>query len=215
MRRSVLFWLIVALLVISALFSQGNVMTDQCVNGACLILAKTSPVAVLVAIVMLVLVLSYGRKHPTPLEGQVSLRTRIAAFLIDLFAAASIMGPLTALPMLGYAALVSGPFVWAVQSTSPGPVDHLVALALVASGFAGALVYFLLPVAWRLQTPGQYIMGYRVVTDGARSPNWLVLGIFAFVGVVTWPISLLLASRRTDREFWWSAQVGLHAVGVG
>jgi uncharacterized RDD family membrane protein YckC len=212
MQRRTLFLTIAALLLISMLFSQGNVMTDQCVNGACVIHAKTSPVAVLVGIAMLVLIVSFKRKLLEPLDGRVKLRTRIGAFLIDLFTASAIVGPLTALPMLGYAALVSGPFMWAIESIAPSPFDHIVAVALVISGFIGLFAYFLAPVARGIQTPGQYIFGYRVETNGLRRPNWFILGFSAFVGVATWPISLLLASRRDDREFWWSAKSGLRAV---
>jgi len=212
MRRRTLFVIIAALLLISMVFSQGNVMTDQCVNGACVIHAKTSPVAVLVGLAMLILIVFFKRKSFEPVDGRVKLRTRVGAFIIDLFTASAIVGPLTALPMLGYAALVSGPFMWAIESIAPDPLDHIVAVALVISGFITLFAYFLAPVARGVQTPGQYILGYRVETNGPRRPNWFVLGFSAFVGVVSWPISLLLASRRDDREFWWTAKSGLRAV---
>lgn len=161
---------VVGLLLGQSVLGSSNIMTDRCLNGTCVILARTSPQGLMFAMAGLMLVIFHRPRPSTAAPGQtVWLRARVGAFLIDFLAALTIVGPLAALPMLVYAAALSGSFLWSVQSIAPDWWDHLFAVACVLVGFSGLCL---------------------------------------------WPVSLLMAALRPDREFWWSRVGGVRAVRV-
>lgn len=215
MNRWLVLGVVSFLLVVGSAFSAGSVMTDRCINETCVIQAKTSPVGVLVALAMLTLVFAHKQSASVPREaGTVRLRMRIGAGVVDFLAAASIIGPLTALPMLVYAAITSGPFLWAVQSIDPNGFDHALAVGLMFCALSAFFAYFYLPPRRGRLTLGQYIFGYKMIGQLNRRPNYLMSGSLAFIGVIVWPISIFLAFRRPDREFWWSVRAGFRAVRI-
>lgn len=215
MKRSWVLAAVVGLALVSMVFGASSAMTDQCVNGACVIVARTTPVGVLMAAAFLLLVIFHRPRPSTPVPGErVRLRARLGAFLIDVITVMSIVGPIAALPMLIYAAVVMGSFLWAVQVDNPDWWDHLIAAPLALGGVTGMVAYFCVLPRLRRQTLGQYVLGYRIVAMEGKRPNFALLGFLGFVGVCVWPVSLILAALRPDREFWWSRTVGVHAQRV-
>lgn len=188
-------------------------MTDRCVSETCEIVAQTSPWAIVASVLCLALVIFYRPLvfYPAP-EQKVRLRSRLAAFFIDIFVGFSIIGPLSALPVVLYVALASGSFWWGVRISGPNLWEHMFAIVLVLGAMVGLFVYFYAPQARGRQTLGQYVMGYRVERVEGRTINYVVLGLLTFVGVCAWPVSVILALLRPDREFWWSVKTGVRAV---
>ncbi|RAK56723.1 RDD family protein [Phenylobacterium deserti] len=215
-QRWVLTVIIGAWLFATVLSGGGSVLRDECVNGVCVVQARTSLASVLIAAGLLAFVLTYRRKpvEALPGAGPVRLRTRIFALVLDMLAAGAITVPLGALPMLAYAAATSGEFLWAVQSNRATAVDHLFASTLVLATMVGMGVYFFLPVIRGAQTPGQYVAGYRIASVGGSAPKWPAVIVTALLGLLLWPVSVVLALGREDREFWWNRRQGLQAVPV-
>lgn len=213
MKRAWVLAIIVGLLILQIASGSSNVMTDRCVNGTCEIVAQTSPWAIMAAVACLAVVIFHRplASSPAP-EQKVRLRSRVAAFFIDIFAGFSIVGPLSALPMVLYVALASGSFWWGARISGPNVWEHLFAVVLVLGAVLGLFVYFYAPQARGRRTLGQYVMGYRVERIEGRTVNYVVLGLLTFVGVCAWPVSMVLALLRPDREFWWSLKSGVRAV---
>jgi uncharacterized RDD family membrane protein YckC len=215
MKRS---WVLAAVLiafVVQSVFGVSNVLSDQCINGSCVILARTSPVGLLSAAALLALTVFLHPIPAAPVAGQtVRLRRRVGAFFIDIFAAMMIVIPLAALLMLLYAAAMSKAFAWAVQVSPPDWWDHVIAVVLVIGAFAGLIAYYQLPLRRGRQTLGQYVLGYRLEPSEDGKPHYAKLRILSVVGVCFWPISLAMALSRPDREFWWNHASGVQAVSL-
>lgn len=213
MKRSWVLAIVLIVLVAHSVFGVSNVLTDQCVNGSCVILARTSPIGLLGSVALLALTILVRPAPATPAVGQtVRLRRRVGAFFIDVFVAMMIVVPLAAMPMLLYAASVSKVFEWAVQVSQPDWWDHVIAVVLVISSVAGLALYYQLPLRRGRQTLGQYVLGYRLEPSDSGKPQYAKLTMLSFVGACLWPISLAMAASRSDREFWWNRASGMHAV---
>lgn len=213
MKRSWVLATVLIVLLAQSAFGVSNVLTDQCVNQGCVILARTSPIGLLSSAALLALTIFLRPVPAAPVAGQtVRLRRRVGAFFIDIFAAMSIVVPLAALPMLLYAAAMSKVFLWAVQVSQPDWWDHVIAVVLIISAVAGLVVYYQLPLRRGRQTLGQYVAGYRLEPREGGTPRYAKLTMLSLAGVCLWPISLAMAAARPDREFWWNRAAGVCAV---
>ena len=96
----------------------------------------------------------------------------------------------------------------------------LLSLVHVAAGilFGIALVfsYFWLHARFGRATPGQYVMGYRIIATGEGEPEYAHRTLSAFVALCLWPVTAVSASQAdsTPGTYHWDRESHTRAVSV-
>lgn len=208
------FW---GALATAGFLTGSNVSSHECVNGACRVLAATSPWGLLTALLMVGFVILVPRRAvERDHVRQVKIVDVVLSFFIDFVTYILMTAPFVALYSLLLEYHFTGVFTWSFERDYERGMEALIQAALMIGVFFILFGYFYAPILRGQQTPGQYLMGFRVegLPGSGREPRF-GLGLFlGFAGLAMWPVSLALAVGRSDKRFWWNRIAATRLVAV-
>lgn len=190
---------------------------SSCANSECFVAAGSSPIALVVAIALLVFLFTYPQRQYRPNDQKViGVLRRFAAFLLDFAATMIITAPIAAVPTVIAEYLYTDTFQWSFKREFVRSTDTAVILPVTLGVFLAMFLYFYLHPKYGRQTLGQYILGYRVIAvDGSVRASFGKRVFLSFIGLCAWPVSLVLALRSEGKSFWWDAASDSKVVHAG
>jgi hypothetical protein len=218
MNRFLVFIVIPGGLVLSSWASSETVgAQSKCADSECLVSAGSSPVALVVALALLVFLFAYPlRAYPPDDQRVVGVFRRLGAFLLDVGLIMAIAAPIGAIPTLLAEYHYTDKFQWSFTREFARQTDMALILPVAIGIFMAMFFYFSHYPRKNRQTLGQYVLGYRVVAAGsARPPSYGVRTLLSFIGMCMWPISVVMALSSERKAFWWDAASGTEVVHVG
>ena len=140
------------------------------------------------------------RKRPVDGESRVGKLRRVTAFVTDMSVGIMITLPPIVLISLAVEWATTGAWAWSYERDFVRATDFvfvgLMMTSLVAVGF-----YFRRQFAAGLMTPGQRLMGFRLVANG-ENPSISKRAFTAWINIAWWPTwPWTLFGRR--RDYWW------------
>jgi hypothetical protein len=151
----------------------------------------------------------------TGLKRPVQIWRRVCAFIIDWHV---LLLPLTALLWaLQYLfnGLVGGLWNWISPATETSAEATLEVLGLILL-FSSTIAYFWLHPKFGKASPGQYIMGYRIIPDpeAAGQPLHFLRMVAAYFALITWLFWIWFIDSEGG-HYWWDRLGRSKAVFVG
>ena len=218
MSRLIVFVVVAVSFAVISWSSPGNFGAEsRCVNSECMVSAGSSPLALLVALVLLALFLFYPR-HRQQITSQsiVGVFRRFGAFFLDFAAIMLVASPVAAIPTLVAEYFYTGSFQWNFEREFGRPTDVLLIIPAVLGVFTALYLYFSLHPKHQRQTLGQYVFGLLVVaTSDSLHASFGKRVLLSFIGLCAWPVSVVMALRNQDKAFWWDAATNTRVVRVG
>lgn len=222
MSRLAVFLTLVLLLVVGSYFGIGGGVGSETViaetgRSTSVFFASASLSGLVLAVVLGGVILLFPRKRGAVIpEQSVGLLRRLAAFYLDFFLFMLVLTPLLAIPALLIEASATGEFKWEFVRDFSRPSDVWVLTPVVLFAFYLLYSYFYWHAVKRRQTIGKYLLGYSLhAADETSGRPQLGRGLLlGALGMVVWPISLVLALRREDKALWWDVRTNVRAARV-
>ncbi|MET1257458.1 RDD family protein [Aliikangiella maris] len=141
---------------------------------------------------------------------------RLGAFYLDFMIVLIGITPLLALPLLIQESSYTGQFVWSFEREFSRSTDSNYILPGVGLAFWFLFYYFYKHPKSGRQTIGQYVLGYKVVsnTDEPSDAEFGVRVFYSYIGLCAGPISLYLALKNPDKAFWWDSATNTKVIRV-
>lgn len=217
MNRLTVFLISLIVFFATTNFSGGNIgMSSQCVNSQCTVAASSSLLSVISSILFSIFILRF--KQPKQLfdsEYTVGVWRRLGAFFVDYAAVLLVLSPIVSLPLLIAEASYTGDFQWSFYRNFTRSTDQLLFLPAISGTFLCLILYFYRYSISERQTLGEYVAGYKIIpADEESEPGYLKRVIYSFIGLCAWPVSVILALRHGQKQFWWDRACHTKAVRV-
>lgn len=177
----------------------------KCSADDCLVWVSLSWYAILGCSILLFLVWRVPSLRNINLKTRVGGIRRTLAFYID-FAICMVMAVIiTPLPDLLVEALYEGTFSWSFSRDYSRVTDGYLMVSSFVISILGIYAYQHLFMRKQMSTPGQYILGYRVIwNDGPPSHSRVAKRVIrSMIGLCVWPVSAFMASRDTKKRYSW------------
>lgn len=223
MTRALLTRLVVAasIVIVVALMifdpGQGIGVNATTVNGHSFYRASSSPPALIVSLILVVLYLWVFRRKAQgrPSSETAGLWMRFWAFAVDFFLVTFILSP-----WAGFLALLreyaqTGSFQWIVQRDYFLPGDVGVTVLLVLCGFPLLLGYFVLPQYLGRPSPGSVLVGICLKYDADTAPPLgRVIGrvLLSYVALAGFFLSVPMALCNPEKRMWQDKVCGTRVV---
>ncbi len=217
MNRLAVFAVVLGTMVFSSWGADGSVgASSNCEDARCVVSASSSPISILLSVALTLFVLTYPQRTGAPDEIRVvGVWRRLGAFFLDFASVVLVVSSLAAVPVLIAEANFTGDFQWSFVRDFARPTDTAYFLPAALGVFLLLFLYFYLHARVNRPTIGQYVLGYRVtVASTDAKPRHGVRVLFAFVGLCTWPISVILALMTPRKAFWWDSATNSRVVRV-
>ncbi len=196
-------------------FSGGEVgFSYHCINNACIVSASSSLFGILFGITFAIFALLFKQQNTLKSPETVGVWRRFGAFIIDYGAVLMVLSPITSLPVLVIEAIHTGKFQWVFYRDYARDTDWIFGL-LVFSMFFFVVFYFYKHPALSRQTLGEYVAGYKIIpADEAKKASYLKRVFWSFLGMCILPVSVILALRNKQKQFWWDDACNTKAMKV-
>ncbi|NHK29364.1 RDD family protein [Parvularcula flava] len=126
---------------------------------------------------------------------------RLVATFLDMAVIGIILTNVAGFIMIWMEAQYTQEFNWRFQRDFTRDTDWIGTLAVLSAWFVIPVFYYVHNRV-HVSTPGQYVVGYRVVpTENEAKP--LLRALLAIVGLFVWPFSLYGAAKDKEKLFWW------------
>ena len=218
MKKVDLLILIIASFILSAVFAGSGVgASSYCGNSDCNVSASSSFISIVISMVMLALITRYSQINSDEVTSiPVRLRRRLAAFIIDFFVILVITIPLSALVFLVIESAYTDLFQWSFSRKFARPTDTPVLVVTIFGVYFLMFYYFYKHLRINRQTAGQYILGYKIINDldEIRNPRYGRRVLYSFIGLCTWPVTLVHSYNNPKKIMWWDKSTFTRAVRV-
>lgn len=214
MGRELVGFLIAGAVIVFFILAEFSTQTVLDCGEACGFSTVREPYAALWALVVGAFAIVFPQSTDLARTDQgVDIWRRLIAYLIDFFGAAIVglvvMG--AALQLIAF--MVFGTTDLSVIDSSD-PIAGVLGLCGLLGGFALMYFFLWLPPKLGRATPGQYVMGYRIVSN-SDVPQFAMRPVLIFVAHASAHIWIWFDARgRNDGHFWWDRVTGTRAVKV-
>lgn len=218
MNKFLVFIIIAGFLFLSSWAAGGRVGAgSSCENGRCLIYASSSLLSIVLSLGLFCFLYFYPQQKSSHDNLEiVGVWRRLGAFYLDFMVVLIGVAPLLALPLLFQESNYTELFEWNFERELSRSSDSSYILPAVGFAFWFLFYYFYKHPKSGRQTIGQYVLGYKVVSNAEKliEPEFGMRVVYSYIGLCAGPISLYFALKNSDKAFWWDSATNTKVIRV-